>query len=436
MPRRIDAILLVFATSLALAACADDGEPASGTTLGGPGAGAALDLVAVDSTGAAIVGGRFQGTLDLGGTAPVAAVKQSDGFIARVTRDGDVLWWRAFGGVQPYDVNRDDRVTGIATMADDSIVVTGYAEGVIDLGGGPLGDDGDDVPDPGMPFIARFGADGRHLWSLRWRGDAQDAAAGEPVIGPDGSIYVAAHFWGGTTIAGPHLEFSDETIIVKLSAAGKVLWFRTLRPAPGPAPQPGLYGASHLAITAGGALAVSGALSGPVDLGTGPLAAVEEYRTFVAVLDVDDGHTVAVRAYAEAETPYGDRPIARAPDGTLVLGGPHVTRLAPDLSIASAVDLSELVDPIAARGRIAISASGEVLWVGATAWARLAADGTELAREELAVSGDAQLGDGAFGADGRAVIVGGFRGGFTLAGQPFRLGDDDPSGDGFVAWLP
>ena len=384
--------------------------------------GLAIEHVATDSTGARIVAGWFSDTIDLGDGPPVETVAQRDGFFASIERDGDVRWWRAFGGVLPLGVGRDDHVYDVAVLPDDSVVVTGYAEGTIDLGGGPLPGATDGNLNRGVLFVARYAADGAHLWSKRWQGRSFESAAASPTIGPDGSLYLLASFWEGASIDRLELTFgSHEIVLVKLSLDGVVQWARPLRPQPAdPARDQGSYGAASI-VARGDALLISGQGADGIDLGEGPTAG---HVSFVMEVDPVDGERRALHVYPAAETAPGHRPMASGADGTLVLGGRHLTWLAPDLSIARSVDLGELLQFGGDTGDVAVTSTGEVVWVGWGAYVRFAADGSELARETLlphdGVPGlEVQITDVAVDRDERVVLVGGFERAFSLGGQSF-----------------
>lgn len=426
---------MIGATTVAamafLAACGDGAGPEASVGLGGAGAAVSVEQVAVDSQGAAIVGGVYEGALALGGAAPVPAVKQLDGFIAKVDASGAVLWQRAFGGVQPIDVNRDDRVSGIAIMPDDSVVVTGYAEGVIDLGGGPLGGDGDDSPDPGMMFVARYGADGTHLWSQRWRSGRSDSTARALAVGPDGAIYLAAAFTTSATIGATELEFGTETVVVKLDAGGAVQWARPMRPTA--TQDDGQYDAQGLVATADGVF-VTGTAVGAVDFGLGPLADAEDFRTYVARLDAVDGALRAVGAYQNPPTQTAVGGIAALPGGGFVLGGSNLLRLGADLAPLGRTDLATFAGTSTSAGSIAVHPSGALTWIGDHALVELGADGT--IGDSVQFPAEVRLGAVAVGPAGDTVVAGGFSTQFTLADQTFALATGDRSPDGFVAWLP
>lgn len=421
---------LALAGIAATAACTDPVpvDAPAGLSLGGPTGAIAIDHVAVDAAGATIIGGRFSGTVAVGPGAPLAALAQDDGFVARVDAAGAVAWARGFGG-QPAAFNRDDRVTGVATMADGSVVVTGYVEGMVDLGGGPLPATGA----PGALFVARYAADGRHLWSQRWPSAADASEATAPTVGADGAIYLAAHFTGGATIGAQHLTFaSTEAVAVKLTADGALVWARPLRTGP-VGPFAGAYGASA-PVVIGDAVYLSGGISGPVDLGTGPLAESEAYATYVVELAAATGATRRVRGYPEAATPYGGRHLLRTPDGGLALDGPHVTYLNADLSIARAIDLAALTNFDAFAGRAVIRADGEVVWIAGGSWVRLGGDGAELERATFPADavGFAGL---ALGPDGQVTIVGGYRAPFALGDATFASPDGART-RGFMVIVP
>lgn len=386
-----------------------------------------IDHVVVDSTGAAIVGGRFSGTIDLGDGPPVTALAQVDGFTAKVTRTGEVTWWHTYGG------NRDDQVTGLAVLPDDSVIVTGYVEGVIDLGGGPLGGNSDPNgnPDPGMLFVVRYAADGTHVWSKRWRGVRSSSSAELPVVAADGSIYLVAHFAGGATIDQFSLTFGFEAVLVKLAADGRVRWARTVRePDSNSDPQ---YGVTSI-VARGNDVLVTGWVSSSTDLGTGLL----DEPSYVMVRAAAAGALEAVHPYTNAETGGVVMAMASAPDGGIILVGERLVWLAPDLTVVRSIDVTDLATMSDGPYRLAVAANGDVLWSTAYTYATYSAAGVELTREDqrplspqfetLSIKG------AAVGPDDRFVLAGTFVDTLALGGRRLDL-PPGASAAGFVIWL-
>jgi hypothetical protein len=108
-------------------------------------------------------------------------------------------WSRAFGSAF------DDRLTALTVDATDHIAVTGYFSDTIDAGGGPLvceslpGNDPNTLKDI---FVARYAANGAHIWSRRI-GSTADADRGYAIASaPNGDVVVA-----GTV--GAYTDFGD-----------------------------------------------------------------------------------------------------------------------------------------------------------------------------------------------------------------------------------
>lgn len=98
----------------------------------GDGVGQDGQSVAVDDAGDVFLFGNFSGTVDLGGGALTSA-GQRDLFLARLTSQGAHVWSKAYGGAG------DETAGDLAALPlDAGLVLTGGAQGTIDLGRGPL----------------------------------------------------------------------------------------------------------------------------------------------------------------------------------------------------------------------------------------------------------------------------------------------------------
>ncbi|MGK3987950.1 hypothetical protein WME99_33215 [Sorangium sp. So ce136] len=121
------------------------------------------------------------------------------------------------------------------------ILVTGFVDETIDLGGGAL---------PDGPFLVKLDENGEHLLSR------SVPFAGKIALDPAGNIVVA-----GDGLAG-------------LDATGAVLWTRPLG-AP----------VTDLILFPLGAIAIAGVATAPLDFGDGPLAHAGGSDVFVATFN-------------------------------------------------------------------------------------------------------------------------------------------------------
>ena len=98
-------------------------------------------------------------------------------------------WSHGFGDVE------GDLGYGIATDEDGKVFVTGTFGGTVDFGGGPLASAG-----ASDGFLAKFDADGAHLWSRSF-GDAENDGVWGVAVDPTGDVVVTG-FFGGTVDFG------------------------------------------------------------------------------------------------------------------------------------------------------------------------------------------------------------------------------------------
>ncbi len=102
--------------------------------------------IAVDSAGSLIFTGQLFGTAEFGGNALTSA-GASDVLVVKLDSAGNHVWSKRFGDADDLQVGY-----GIASDAANNIFVTGFFEGAVDFGSGPLmSAGGSDV------FLARFG---------------------------------------------------------------------------------------------------------------------------------------------------------------------------------------------------------------------------------------------------------------------------------------
>jgi hypothetical protein len=167
--------------------------------------------MAVDVYGNTLIAGQFVGTLDFGG-GPLTSANTyfPDIYLAKFNASGAHVWSQSFGDATFF--------VGEAWVAADgsgNVIIAGYFGGTVDFGGGPLTAAGyDDI------FVAKFDANGTHVWSQRI-GDGDFQGVASVAVDGSGSIVITGR-WGGTPF--PPFESHPYIYITKLDADGNQLW--------------------------------------------------------------------------------------------------------------------------------------------------------------------------------------------------------------------
>ncbi|WP_375767980.1 protein kinase [Archangium gephyra] len=271
--------------------------------------------VAVDPEGGAILGGYFYGTMDLGGEALVSA-GLSDGFLARFTADGQLLWGQRFGD------SGHQTLQHLTVGPAGHIAVTGTFEGQLDFGGGLLSGTGSRDY-----FLALFDANGRFLWGQH-----------QPLRGTRGSSYPAFDSEGHVILLSSHEGLAGVRGISasKFTPEGRLLWSHRL----GDTERMHPAGAAALP---GGRLLVTGLVGGSAVFGDGPLPGMGGDDVILLELGADGsllgarrfGDAAAQYAYSVAVDASGHVFLAGAFEGTLDLGAtPLKSAGGPDLFVA------------------------------------------------------------------------------------------------------
>ena len=199
----------------------------------------ATAIAALERDGSCVIAGVFHDslTLDPGGPSETAVASglglSSSGFLARVSAEGSVLWAAPFFGLDENGVETDVLVTSIASLADDSILVTGAFAGDLHYAvpGGAVQThtvDGD-----GM-FVARIDGNGEPIW---WMLGTSDDGLPTPLgldAFPDGSCVVTGSFVRELrlhpgTIGESQIDFADDErkmFLVRLDRSGNRVWAR------------------------------------------------------------------------------------------------------------------------------------------------------------------------------------------------------------------
>ncbi|WP_438004608.1 hypothetical protein WME89_38430 [Sorangium sp. So ce321] len=286
--------------------------------------------MAVDTEDNVVLVGSFEGTVDFG-TGPHTSVGAQDAFVVELDRSGNTVWSRIFGsdasdGVTAVSVDPEDKVVFIGNtsagidlgggplapsrayvakldtagnhvwsrlLGDGStylqdidadragnLIVTGSTPTTIDLGAGPLVNEG-----WGAAFIAKLDPEGNAVWSRSFTTSLSFTVIGSVAADGQGNVIASGVLvsdvanssidFDGTPFSSGDIRvsYSARTFLAKFDAAdGHVLWVKGFDTA-------GLYD-----VTTGprDRVLAKGVFTGTIDFGTGPLTATSEADPFIA----------------------------------------------------------------------------------------------------------------------------------------------------------
>ncbi len=227
------------------------------------------EAIAIDANNNTIVGGRFEGTINLGG-ADLKATNGSDVFIAKLGPNGEHLWSKSFGGLL------SDVCNTVAVDSNNNVVLAGFFQESIDFGLGPL----TTVAGGADIFVVKLNPSGKPLWSKSFGAKGViDYAAGVAIDRASDAVVLTGRFvdevdFGGGMLIGAG---SGEVFVAKLAANSTHLWSHR-------------YGDVHhetgvsIAVDSAGQLVAGGYFSGSIDFGGGALKSYDNDDVFIAKL--------------------------------------------------------------------------------------------------------------------------------------------------------
>jgi hypothetical protein len=233
--------------------------------------------VAVDSSDRILLAVQFDTPVDFGGG--VADASSGGGAIVKLEPSGDVAWVKTWSGVAPR---------AIAVGSRDEVIATGFFEGTVDFGGGPLVSAGfEDI------FVVELDPSGGTMWSKRFGGHGTDQAAGV-AVDADGNIVLTGDFNDTLDFGGPPLVSvqdpslfgpSRDLFVARLDAAGNHLFSQRFGDAI--TDQSGQW----VSTDSSNDILVTGFLGGSADFGLGPLTTASPASTDGFVVKFDSGGT-------------------------------------------------------------------------------------------------------------------------------------------------
>lgn len=220
--------------------------------------------IAQDGSGNVYVAGSFQSRISIGSTNLTSA-GSTDGFIAKYTSDGTLIWTRAVGGIGP------DLGLAVAADASGCTYVAGSYTGSINIGGSALATAG------GVDaWFAKLSPEGEVIWAQRAGGTGLDQPMGADVDS-EGNSYFTGEFSTTASFSGRSVTSagSSDVFVTKFDAAGVNQWVER---AGGTNDDSGV----RIRIAPTGDCLVAGWFSGNVQMGGTLLSAQGRSDLFVA----------------------------------------------------------------------------------------------------------------------------------------------------------
>jgi hypothetical protein len=330
--------------------------------------------VAIDGSGNTIVVGHFWGTVNFGG-GPLSSAGAEDIFVAKFGPDGTHVWSKRFGATFSQEA------FCVAVDATGNVIISGRFNGSVDFGGGVLTSAGSsDV------FVAKFGADGTHMWSDRFGNNVIQEGWGV-AADATGNLFVAGRFYGTVNFGGGDLASAgnDDIFVAKFNASGTHLWSERFGDS-------STQSARDIAVDGSGNVMITGDLYGTVDFGGGGLTSAGSNDVFAAKFNADGGHLWSKR-FGDAEEQSG-RSIATDASGNVIVAG----------DFQSSVDFGGGALTSAGRHDVFVA---KLAPHGGHVWSKRFGDGTD--QEIYCVSTDAA---------GKVCLAGHFGGTMEFGGDP------------------
>ena len=234
--------------------------------------------IAADSQGNLLLTGEFYGDVDFGGGQLLSA-GSSDIFLTKLAvGSGNHLWSQRFG-----DSNAQ-YARGVAVDSQGNVLLTGMFRGTVDFGGGSLTSAG------GLDaYIAKFDAQGSHLWSKSF-GDANNQYGQGIAVDSGDNVWLIGSFYGTIDLGGGLLASAGglDVFVAKFDTSGNHIWSGRFGDAEN---QDG----TAIALDAAGNALLAGTFEGSLDFGGAALTSAGGSDIFLAILASDGGHVWSKR---------------------------------------------------------------------------------------------------------------------------------------------
>lgn len=270
------------------------------------GAAGFAEALAFDSTGNLYTAGYILSITTINGTT-LNPYGLGDIFITKHDPAGGLLWSKVIGEGTSTQMAYDLVATPLG-----GVVITGTISAAVDFGSGELNGDQYDA------FLAAYDAAGTHLFSKRF-GDADFQHGKGVAVNAAGEIVLAVHLQGSANFGGDLLTASDDAdvAIAKFSADGTPIWSKVFSSA-------AHQEVNNVAFDPSGNIIFAGITTGTINFGCGPAAPPKSLGFYVQKLD-SNGSCIWTKVYGTANTGSLIRPrLAVDPNGNILVVGHFV----------------------------------------------------------------------------------------------------------------
>lgn len=243
----------------------------------GNGATDAATGVVLDGSGNTIASGYFQGYVNFGG----GQRDSSSAYFVKHNAGGGYVWDRVWGTLN-YGGNPANKPARFHQMASDStgsLLVCGDFVTQTDLGGGPIFG-----ATAANMFVARYDANGNHVWSHSIPAQVGSYLFSQTgiAVGPQDELVLAGYFigpytFGNVTLTTSNSPYSD-AFLAKYSSTGDFISAQQFGHGTGSTT------ANGLAVQSDGASILTGSFSGTANIGGQSMTSAGEVDGFVTKL--------------------------------------------------------------------------------------------------------------------------------------------------------
>lgn len=228
--------------------------------------------VAIDGSRNVVIVGWFDSSANFGGSTLTTSSGPAS-YVAAFSSTGTHLWSRSIELVTVY---------AVATDSADNVIITGWMYDDTDFGGGTVANSSSVGS---SMFLAKYDSSGNHVWSYSF-GDGITAGGYELAVDSSDNVLVVGQYIGDLTIGSDSSSTSARSgFLAKFNSSGSPLFARFFESS---SSSYKVYSEGIAVASNDSSIAVSGAFTGIVDFGDGPLTSSNggtSSDTFVAKFD-------------------------------------------------------------------------------------------------------------------------------------------------------